>query len=318
MPMHVLPGARFMTVRFVRPVSHAAYLSRYLGLSALLLFAIAAPLHRFGPLTTPDFVALTLISAAIGAAALLLAVIGLQRLWSAGAKGGMWSLYALILSAIPLGVVAYGAFLYLQKPQIYDVSTDVADVPNWLSIPTANQQWLPRPTVVAKVERDLQLAAYPSLAGHRYEGAIDRVYTAARKVAKAQHIRILHTDGLIGALPDVQAGVPKQDVQQQEPAETLVEDLPAIVPVPLARPVDAPAPTFFNGSGTVLLQGDMRTLIWGARFDVLIRLREDTETTLVDVRVASRFGPHDLGMGAEIAEGYLDALDAEMQGLNDN
>ncbi|MDQ1197842.1 DUF1499 domain-containing protein [Agrobacterium sp. SORGH_AS 787] len=306
-----------MTVRFVRPVSHAAYLSRYLGFAALLLFLITAPLHRFGPLTTPDFIALTLISAGIAAVSVVLALIGLQRLWSVGAKGGVWSLYALLLSAIPLGVVAYGGFLYWQKPQIYDVTTDTVDVPNWLSIPSANQQWLPRPAAVSKAERDAQLEAYPGFLGHRYEGAIDRVYTAARKVAKAQHIRILQTDGLIGALPDAQPGAPKQDVQEGA-TDTPVEDLPAIVPVPLARPAEAPAPTFFNGSGTVLMQGDMRTLILGARFDVLIRLREDTETTLVDVRVASRFGPHDLGMGKKIADSYLDALDAEMQGLNDN
>lgn len=306
-----------MTVRFVRPVSHAAYLSRYLGFAALLLFVIAAPLHRFGPLTTPDFVALTLISAGIAAIALVLALIGLQRLWSVGAMGGLWCLYALLLSAVPLAVVGYAAFLYWQNPKIYDVTTDTTDIPSWLSVPTANQQWLPRPTAVSPVERSAQLEAYPGFLGHRYEGAIDRVYAAARKVAKAQHIRILHTDGLIGALPDAQPGAPKQDVQEGA-ADTPVEDLPSVIPVPLARPAEAPAPTFFNGSGTVLMQGDTRTLILGARFDVLIRLREDTETTLVDVRVASRFGPHDLGMAKKIADSYLDALDAQMQGLNDN
>lgn len=306
-----------MTVRFVRPVSYAAYLSRYLGVAALALFVIAAPLHRFGPLTTPDFISLTLISAAIAIVSLLLAIIGLQRLWSVGAKGGLWSLSALLLCAVPLGTIAFGAFLYWQKPQLYDVSTDVADAPNWLSIPTANQQWLPRPAVVSKADRDLQAASYPTLAGHRYEGAIDRVYTAARKVAKAQRIRIAHTQGLIGSLPDVQPGMPRQD-QTEGATDTPIEELPTNVPVPLARPADAPAPTFFDGSGIVILQGETRTLIWGLRYDVLIRLREDTETTLVDVRVASRFGSHDLGMGAEIAEAYLDALDAEMQGLNDN
>lgn len=306
-----------MTVRFVRPVSHAAYLSRYLGFAALLLFVIAAPLHRFGPLTTPDFVALTLISAGIAAIALVLALIGLQRLWSVGAKGGLWCLYALLLSAVPLAVVGYAAFLYWQNPKIYDVTTDTTDIPSWLSVPTANQQWLPRSAAVSPVERSAQLEAYPGFLGHRYEGAIDRVYAAARKVAKAQHIRILHTDGLIGALPDAQPGAPKQDIQEGA-ADTPVEDLPSVIPVPLARPAEAPAPTFFNGSGTVLMQGDTRTLILGARFDVLIRLREDTETTLVDVRIASRFGPHDLGMAKKIADSYLDALDAQMQGLNDN
>lgn len=306
-----------MTVRFVRPVSYAAYLSRYLGLAALVLFLVAAPLHRFGPLTLPDFISLTLISAAIAAVALLLALIGLQRLWSTGAKGGLWSLCAIVFAAIPLGVVAFAGFLYWQKPHIYDVTTDVVDAPNWLSIPTANQQWLPRPLIISKAERDVQVAAYPSLAGHRYEGAIDRVYAAARKVAKAERIRISHTDGLIGSLPDTQPGMPQQD-QNEGASDTPVDELPANVPVPLARPAEAPAPTFFNGSGVVVMQGETRSLIWGLRFDVLIRLREDTETTLVDVRVASRFGPHDLGMGAKIAEAYLDALDAEMQGLNDN
>ena len=314
--MRLPPGVRFMTVRFVRPVSYAAYMSRYFGLSALVLFLIAVPLHRFGPLTTPDFIALTLISASIAALALLLALVGLQQLWATGARGGVWASYAILLAALPLGVVGFAALLYWQNPKIIDVSTDVTDTPAWLSTPSANQQWLPRPPLVSAADRNAQVAAYPSLTGHRYEGAIDRVYTAARKVAKAQHIRILHTEGLVGALPESPIGVPSQDqgigVPEFEP-----DELPSVVPVPLARPPEAPQPTFFNGSGTVMLQGDMRTLVWGLRFDVLIRLREDTETTLVDVRVASRFGPHDLGMGADIAKAYLDALDAEMQGLND-
>jgi len=48
-----------------------------------------------------------------------------------------------------------------------------------------------------------------------------------------------------------------------------------------------------------------------------LRLREETETTLVDIRVASRFGPHDLGTSASLAEAYLLALDAEMLGIGD-
>lgn len=136
-------------------------------------------------------------------------------------------------------------------------------------------------------------------------------------MAVAQNIRIAHTKGVIGAEEAPAIGIPEQD--KTTPAEEgPVEDLPSIVPVPTARPSDAPQPTFFNGSGVVLMQGETRTRIWGLRFDILIRLKEEAETTIVDVRVASRYGPHDLGMGAAIAEAYLDALDAEMQGLNDN
>ncbi|MCY1248384.1 hypothetical protein D9M72_618090 [compost metagenome] len=65
----------------------------------------------------------------------------------------------------------------------------------------------------------------------------------------------------------------------------------------------------------VVLQGEWRTLIAGFRFDVLIRLREEAETTFVDLRVASRYGPHDLGMGAAFADQFLRALDAELLGI---
>ena len=176
-----------MTVRFVRPFSVAAYLSRYLGLAALALFLIAAGIHRFGPLTTPDLVGLLIIAAGIALAAVLLALVGLERLWTRGARGGLSALAALLLSALPLGVAGYGAFLYWQQPKIYDISTDLTDVPQWLVTPTANQQWLARPATVAKEDRDAQAIAYASLAGRRYEGAIDRIYTAAKKMAVAPH-----------------------------------------------------------------------------------------------------------------------------------
>ena len=65
----------------------------------------------------------------------------------------------------------------------------------------------------------------------------------------------------------------------------------------------------------VTLQGRTRTLVLGLDFDILIRLREEAETTFVDVRVASPYGQHDLGFSADIAENYLKALDAELLGI---
>ncbi|MFP3711388.1 hypothetical protein SB783_46215, partial [Paraburkholderia sp. SIMBA_009] len=82
-----------------------------------------------------------------------------------GARGGLSAVAALLLSALPLGVVGYGAFLYWQQPKIYDISTDLADVPEWLVMPAANQQWLVRPATAAKEDRDAQAEAYASLAG---------------------------------------------------------------------------------------------------------------------------------------------------------
>lgn len=66
------------------------------------------------------------------------------------------------------------------------------------------------------------------------------------------------------------------------------------------------------------LQGETRTKIIGLPLDVVIRLHEEAETTLVDIRVASRYGAHDLGVSAGVAEAYLKALDAELLGIAGN
>ena len=65
----------------------------------------------------------------------------------------------------------------------------------------------------------------------------------------------------------------------------------------------------------LFVQGEARTFFLGLPFDIVIRLREDEETTSVDVRVAARYGTHDLGLSAEIAEDFLDRLDAELLGI---
>lgn len=301
-----------MAVRFVRPVSRTAAASRYFGLVALCLFVFAVPLFRFGPLTMPDFVSLVLISAGLALVAVLLAFFGLYRLWMTGAKGGRSAFKAILLSALPFGVAIWAGFLYWQNPVLYDVSTDTTDIPEWIEVPTANQQWFSRPPITAETRAE-QAEAYPGLTGRRYEGAVDRIYQAARKVATAQGIRITETRGLAGAIPDQPEALPAPE--ENPSGETLNDEPPANVPVPLSRPADAPRPMFGTG-GDVLVQGATRSFILGARFDVLLRLREETETTLVDIRVASRFGPHDLGTSASLAEAYLLALDAEMLGIS--
>ncbi len=118
-----------MTVRYSRPVSHSAYAARRIGLAALLLFLLAVVAHRFGPLRTPDFLALVLMSAAIAAAAVPLALIGLARLWQKGADGGIASAKALIYAGIPLTVVAVGAVFFFTRPPLHEVSTDIGDPP---------------------------------------------------------------------------------------------------------------------------------------------------------------------------------------------
>ncbi|AOF90624.1 hypothetical protein BSY16_2020 [Sinorhizobium sp. RAC02] len=298
-----------ITIQYERPVSHAAYWARRLALLSCVLFIAVVLSHRFGPLTTPHFLALAGFAAAMAGLAVLLAATGLARLWHVGARGGKAALAALLFALLPLGVTGAAAYAYFYKPAIYDVTTDTVSPPPWLSQPSAAQDWLPRLGTITPRDREVQLDAYPGLSGRRYEGALDRVYQGVRKVATAYGITITAEDGLDNILADLEDLVvdPKKVTQS---AEALGE-----VPIPEARPLETPLIPSVGGAGDVLLQGEWRSPVFGFRFDVVIRLREEAETTLVDMRAASRYGPHDLGIGASLVEGYLKALDAELLGI---
>ena len=298
-----------ITIQYERPVSHAAQWARRLALFSCLLFVIVVLSHRFGPLTTPHFLALAIFAAAMAGLAVLLAGVGLARLWLVGARGGKASFLALIFALLPLGVAGAALYSYFHKPALHDVTTDTAAPPPWLSEPSADQDWLPRAGAVTPRDREVQMEAYPGLSGRRYEGALDRVHQGARKVAAAYGITITAEDGLDNILADL------EDLVVDPGKVTQNAEAVGDVPIPEARPLETPLTPQVGGPGDVLLQGEWRSMVFGFRFDLVIRLREEAETTLVDMRAASRYGPHDLGMGADLVEGYLKALDAELLGI---
>ncbi|WP_132653203.1 MULTISPECIES: DUF1499 domain-containing protein [unclassified Rhizobium] len=299
-----------MAIRFDRPVSRAARLSRHFGAFALVLSVAVLIAHRFGGLATPYLILVLLVSVGCAVLATLLAAIGLRSLWMTGAEGGLNALAALIYAAFPLGVGAFAAERYFTLPAIYDVTTDTASAPDWLAQPQADQIWLPRDPVITPGDRERQLAAYPELTGRRYDGALDRVLEAVKKVAKQNGITITKSKG------DTAPGRELEDKPvPTQPENGGVADSPDVIPVPIPRPYEDDVAKLIRGANGVTLQGTTRTFILGLRFDIIIRLREEAETTFVDVRVASRYGQHDLGFSAEVAEQYLGALDSELLGI---
>jgi hypothetical protein len=299
-----------MVVRYERPYSYAAHWARRLARIGFLLFVLSLAAHRFGPLTTPHFLALVLAAGSVALAGMLLAAVGFARLWQVAAVGGKASVSALFYAALPLGFFGYGAAQYLMRPAIYDVSTDTVTPPPWIRTPKAEESWLKRSPTVTPKDREAQIAAYPGLTGRRYEGALDRVFQGVRKVVDETRIRSTAEFGVENARADLKDLAVRPGIGVDSGTE------PQVIPVPAARPslgIDGGIPG--RRSSDVVLQGEWRTLVVGFRFDVLVRLREEAETTFVDIRVASRYGPHDLGMGARFAEEFLRALDAELLGI---
>ena len=307
-----------MTIRYDRPVSRAAFLARRLGLFGLVMFVMAAMAHRFGTMTTPSLIALMILSALLGGLAVLLALGGLYALWSEGARGGKAATAALFMAAIPLLPPAFAIMPFFTRPAIHDITTDIDDPPSYLVEPPAEQGWLPARAAVGAQDRMAQKLAYPGLTGRRYDGALDRVLAAVRKVADSQGIVIDRDEGAPAPLFELEApsGKPEKGVDKDNP-DAPVSDSPDVVPVPLPRPEPdlAGNEAFAGKPGEVVIQGHVTSLVFGFRSEVVIRLREEAETTLVDMRITSRYGAHDLGAGDRTIEAYLKALDAELLGI---
>lgn len=300
-----------MKIRFDRPVSSSAFLARRLALFALAMILVAGLAHRFGPLSTPDFVALALAAALPAAVAVPLALIGLARLWHVGALGGLAATRALLYSVLPLGLALFGLWRYLALPEIPEVVTDLVDPPAFIVTAEFDQKWLPR-RESGPADRQVQARAYPALASRRYDGALDRVYEAVVRVAAQQRWQIGATRGTEYAIPEL---LPETETGDTELDGAPDDVVPEVGPIPKPRPQEPLVSVPAAPEGTVLLQAETRSLILGFPFDTMIRLREEAETTLVDVRVQSRYGPHDLGFGAEIAQAFLVALDTELLGI---
>jgi hypothetical protein len=299
-----------MTVRYERPVSRAAYRARGLAYFAALMTVIAWVAHRFGPLDTPYFVAILAAAGLIAALSVYLAMIGLVMLWTKGAKGGMAALKALIAAILPLAPALAGVIFFVTRPELYDVSSDTVDPPPFVEAVVADQSWLGARPAPTATDRETQMLFYRGVTGRRYEGALDRVYTAARKVAEASGIDVRQE---IGAPELTFQDAPSPNGKLA--AEDAVPDELDAVPVPVPRPESTLPDESALPAGDAYIQGVHRTLVFGFRQDVVIRLREEAETTLVDIRVASRYGRHDLGTGAAFIEAYLRALDAELLGI---
>ncbi|OCW55648.1 DUF1499 domain-containing protein [Hoeflea olei] len=299
-----------MPFRPQRPSSVAAAWSRRLGRFALLLAVMAVALHRAGILVLPNAVAAVLLAAFLAVVVLGLSLIGFFMLWRIGAKGGHAAFSGMVLALMVLVPVGLAASRYVLLPAIHDVSTDLANAPQWLNEPPVKASWLPRADGDTASARAEQAAAYPQVTGRRYDGAIDRVLQGVRAVAqerKWKQVDNIGVDLLVDGLE------PASDAGEAAVQSTGVAD-PARAPIPVPRPdienaAPEPVPTY------ALIQYEKSTLILGIPQDILIRLVEEEATTFVDMRVATRDGNHDLGLNAELIRSFLRDLDIRLLGI---
>lgn len=296
-----------MPVIYKRPKSVAAIWSRRIGYFVLFLLIILWGFHRFGGFPTPDTIAVGLVASSIAALGLGLAFIGLSMLWLIGAKGGRASFVGLCLNLIVLLPFGLGAYRYVSLPQQYDVSTSQQELLNWLEEPERPQSWLSQEST-GKVLIELKnTRIYSQLSERRYQGAIDRVYQAVQTIVRSEKFSVVSSVGNEFLSP-LEAEI-EQDGQTQGEST-----LPVPAPVPTIRPENSGGTSGFQ-STTIRIQLRKTSFFLGIEQEVMLLLTEDETATFVEMRSATKYGPHDLGLNAELINDFLTKVDNNLLGI---
>ncbi len=315
-----------------RQPSRAAWWCEKLALFALPFLIMVAAGHKIGAIDTLPVFWMLGLGFVILIFALVAGGYAFYELWTFGHEGGLKATRGGTLCLIMLIPFFYVIFMAYARPQLYDISTDLVQPPdfqNALDDRGAGMNPIADPT---EVEQGQQLEAYPRVSARRYPLGSGRVFKAVVDIITDRGWIILTADTEPGNAPIDEEG----SALVSRPATT-EDGLPLNIPLPEFRPRPNTArsrpivPAFETvqvspvdrQGGTATEEQDERyieavatTFIFGFESDVVIRLVEEEEGTLVDMRSVSRFGSHDIGSNAARIISFMKELDETLQGLN--
>ena len=270
-----------MTGYYERRTSRVAYWCQGIAATCIPYFVIVILLHRFAKVTTPE----TLVLIAFGARAVF-------DLWNRGDRGGGATIRGVLLSTIMLAPFVWYAWLAVKHPAINDVATDFGSPPAFVEVARIREAGLAKGmNPLANYDdnyADLLISAYPKVGSRRYDTGSARIYTAVRALIAKRHWQVLAVRGLR-----------TQDKAAEGDAATGGED----------APLDLDAPN------DIEIEAVASSRIFGFKSDVAIAIHPEAESTLVDMRSASRYGHHDFGANAAQIEKFLADLDTALVGI---
>ena len=318
-----------------RRSSRPAWWCQWLAIFALPYLGFVVLGHRFGLIETTATYWLLGIGAVVLLSSLVCGLVGFRDLWVRGDRGGMRALRGMALASVLLLPFAYAGYLAFALPPLDDVTTDLSDPPEFSAAENDREEGMNAIRSPDAAARAAQLAAYPALAARSYSGDIERVFKAAFALVSERDWEVLAEAAEIGEAPiDVEdSGLTARP--SRLPDGSLVR-----VPVPRNRPdpstPDEAGPIAGERLGAdreVAAEGDLSrtraindgderyiealasSAVFGFETDVVIRLVEEEDRTIVDLRAASRYGRHDLGANAALIQSFLADLDDALQGL---
>jgi len=312
-----------------RQPSRAAWWCERLALFALPFLVMVVAGHKIGAIDTlPAFWMLGL-----GFVILVMALItggyAFYELWTFGHKGGLRATRGVALAALLLAPFLYLGFQAYALPQLYDISTDLVQPPDFENALEDRTSQMNAIADQPESKQQQQLAAYPRVSARRYPLGSGRVFKAAVDIITDRGWTILTSDTEQG-----EARIDEEGSGLVSKPATNPDGLPVNIPLPTYRPrasAGAPVVSFESQQVSPIgrevaeageeqderyIEAVATSFVFGFESDVVIRLIEEEEGTLVDMRSVSRFGPHDLGANAARIASFMKELDETLQGLN--
>jgi len=142
------------------PYSKAAVLSRRLAVFSLAVAVLAI----LGVKSGLDLIAVLGGAVAIASLAALAAILAFVIIWRSGLRGAGQAFAGLVLAALLLAYPAYVAQQAIRLPRLSDISTDIADPPNFsLSRAAFTARGGITPPSIALAIRKPQIKAFPQI-----------------------------------------------------------------------------------------------------------------------------------------------------------
>lgn len=286
--------------RVVRPRGPFGPLASFAARFALAMLVATVAARWLGLVSLDEITAPLVLAALAVAVGLALSALTMLDAWARGVRGAWLAIRALALSllaAVPLALLAQ---LGLAREPMLDLTTDPLAPPAMVG-------------VIA--DPDVPVSAVEGVTTRRYEATIERVGAAVLAA-------IEELGWPIDARPLAPEGTVEAEAVEAPPPGAA--DAPA-VPTPRMRPLTESERAVRDATARADLEAiaDARrveeaVVAVGTRLvspvlrvptDVTIRLRDDGDSTAVDIRVRSAEGSHDLGETERRARAFLDALD---------
>jgi len=180
----------------MQKTAHEGLWSRRIALFFVQLLIITVLLHRFGLMATPA--ALNLFAVSLGglALAILVAVIGLTRIWFGGQAGGKEAFAGIGIALVGLAVPLYFLSNFFLLPDLNDVETTPRD-PMKFNALAAQRPADANPII----EPDLEAAAaqekaYPDIRSMELERSATEVFDMVHEAVKRMGWTIISSEPL--------------------------------------------------------------------------------------------------------------------------